>query len=190
MEHKYWHSRGYLPHFDSPGLIQGITYRLCDSLPTEIINSLKTDAKTMSDAEKRAKIEVSLNAGYGACYLAEPRIARMIEESWLHFDGKRYKLIAWVVMPNHVHVMIETFDGYPLDKVIHSWKSFTTIQANSLLQREGRFWFHDYFDRYIRDEQHFKNAVYYIHNNPVLAGLVDHPEDWPYGSARLWLEDT
>ena len=190
MEHKNWHSRGYLPHFDAPGLIQGITYRLWDSLPAEVVEALQSDAKAIANPEKRAKIESYLNAGYGSCYLRQPPIAELVEGAWFHFNGKRYRLIAWVVMPNHVHVMIEIFDGFPLDNVIHSWKSYTASEANKLLKREGKFWYHDYFDRYIRDERHYYNSLRYIHENPVTAGLVERAEDWPYSSARLWAESV
>jgi REP element-mobilizing transposase RayT len=190
MEHKNWHSRGYLPHFDAPGLIQGITYRLWDALPADVVEVLQSEAELMANPEKRAKIEAYLNAGYGACYLRQPAIAQTVENNWLHFDTKRYKLIAWVVMPNHVHLMIEIFEGHPLDKVIHSWKSYTATQANHLLKRTGKFWYHDYFDRYIRDERHYHNAIRYIHENPVTAGLVKRAEDWPYGSARLRPQNT
>ncbi len=190
MEHKNWHSRGYLPHFDAPGIIQGITYRLWDSLPADVVELLQLDAEAMNNAEKRAKLEAYLNAGYGACYLKRPEIAKLVEDAWFHFDGGRYNLIAWVVMPNHVHVMIEIFEGHPLDRVIHSWKSFTGFEANQLLKRTGRFWYHDYFDRYIRDERHYYNAIRYIHENPVAAGLVERAVDWPFSSARLWPENS
>ncbi len=145
-----------------------------------------TDAETMDDAVKRARVEEYLNAGHGACYLRQQQIAEIVENNWLHFDGKRYQLFAWVVMPNHVHVLIEIWEGHPLDKVIHSWKSYTATEANKLLKRKGAFWFPDYFDRYIRDGKHFANAIRYIHENPVAAGLVEKAEDWQFSSARLW----
>ncbi len=184
MKHNEWYSRGYLPHFDEPGLIQVITLRLWDSLPAKIVEQLEKDS--LEDSAKRARTEEYLNAGYGACYLSDPRIARLVENALLHFDGQRYRLIAWVIMPNHVHVLLEIFAGYPLDRVVHSWKSYTANEANKLLQRQGRFWFREYFDRYIRDEQHFANAVRYIHENPVKAGLVERAEDWEFSSAKLW----
>jgi REP element-mobilizing transposase RayT len=81
--------------------------------------------------------------------------------------------------------MIEIIEGHPLDRIIHSWKSFTASEANRLLRRTGQFWFNDYFDRYIRDEKHYYNAIHYIHKNPVAAGLVERAEDWPFSSARL-----
>jgi REP element-mobilizing transposase RayT len=182
--HRGWYSRGYVPHFDHPGLIQGITFRLADSLPAHARTSMVEELKNADNSTKRARIEAYLNAGYGACYLRDPRIARLVEDALLHFDGARYRLIAWVIMPNHVHVLVEMFEGYSLDKIVHSWKSYSAKEANRILGRTGRFWFREYFDRYIRDERHFANAVRYIHHNPVNAGLVDTPEDWPFSSAR------
>jgi REP element-mobilizing transposase RayT len=181
--HKGWHSRGYLPHFDQPGIIQGITFRLWDAMPKHVVQSLADELDDETDEIKRTRIESYLNAGYGACYLREPRIGRLVENALLHFDDQRYRLMAWVVMPNHVHALVEQVEGYPLDTIIHSWKSFTAVEANRILGRSGRFWFPDYFDRYIRDERHFANAVRYINENPVAAGLVNEPEDWPFSSA-------
>ena len=183
--HKGWHSRGYLPHFDAPDLIQGITFRLWDSLPADIVNILAAEADEETDAERRARIEGYLNAGYGACYLRNPAIAALVEQTLGHFDGERYRLIAWVVMPNHVHAITETFEGHTLSQIVHSWKSFTATEANAVLGRNGQFWFRDYFDRFIRDERHLANAIRYVHENPVAAGLVEKPEAWPFSSARF-----
>jgi REP element-mobilizing transposase RayT len=108
-----------------------------------------------------------------------------VETSLWHFDAARYRLLAWVVMPNHVHVVIETRAEYPLSDVLQSWKSFTAKKANSLLGRTGSFWQPEYFDRAIRDERHLLAAIAYIHGNPVKAGLVRRAEDWPYSSARF-----
>ena len=101
----------------------------------------------------------------------------------LHFDGARNHLLAWAIMPNHVHTLIEVFDGFPLDDVIHTWKSFTAKQANRLLGRGGRFWAPDYYDRQVRDDEHLAAVTDYIEQNPVKAGLVRFAEDWPWGSA-------
>ncbi len=104
--------------------------------------------------------------GHGACWLGDPRIARLVEEALLHFDGKRYRLIAWCVMPNHVHALVETREEWPLAGIVHSWKSFTAHRANRILKRSGDFWLREYFDRFIRDDRHFENAVGYIEINP------------------------
>jgi hypothetical protein len=171
-------------------LIQGVTFRLADSLPKHVVIDLADNPEMMRNSVKRARVERYMNAGYGACHLRDPHIGSMVEQALLYFDGERYLQIAWVVMPNHVHTLIETFEGHPLPRVIHSWKSYTAKQANQFLGRTGRFWAVDYFDRYIRDEKHFGAAVNYIHNNPVKAGLVSTPEAWPFSSAAHWNADV
>ena len=120
---------------------------------------------------------------YCAYWLRDERIAESIEKTLLHFDGVRYRLLVWVIMPNHVHALLETLPGFPLGGVVHSWKSFSAKQVNKLLGRTGPFWMQDYFDRYIRDEEHLAAAREYIEQNPVKAGLVRSAGDWQWGSA-------
>jgi REP element-mobilizing transposase RayT len=97
----------------------------------------------------------------------------------------KYRLAAWVVMPNHVHMLCTPCGGYSLAQVMHSVKSFSSSEANKMLDRAGRFWQKEYFDRYIRNARHFSKAVAYIENNPVKANLCGKPEDWPFSSARF-----
>jgi REP element-mobilizing transposase RayT len=188
--HKGWYSRGYLPHFDSPGLVQMVTFRLHDAMPASRRAEWEDFLKITDDATRREKIEAYLDAGHGSCALRDACIARLVEKSLLHFDGQRYRLLAWVVMPNHTHVLIETFLNHSLSEVTHSWKSFTAKQANVLLGRNGTFWQAESFDRFIRDEQHLVNAIQYIHDNPVKAELILRAEDWPYSSARKAKENA
>lgn len=108
----------------------------------------------------------------------------MVEQALLYFDNDRYRLRAWCVMPNHVHVMIDVWDGHPLHTIIWSWKSWTSRQANARLRRAGAFWHREYYDRFICDAAHLRNAVAYIENNPVKAGLVPAAADWPWSSAH------
>jgi REP element-mobilizing transposase RayT len=186
-----WYSRGYLPHLDQPGLYQSINFRLHDSVPEQVIQRWKDELRWQAGLPNDASAAVALrrriveyeDAGYGTCWLHDERIAASVEDALLHFDGKRYRLIAWCIMPNHVHVLIETFTGFPLDKVLHSWKSFTAQKANELLGRKGPFWARDYYDRYIRDDQHFAQTVAYIEQNPVKAGLAETAAAWRYSSA-------
>ena len=126
-----------------------------------------------------------MDLGHGACHLADPRIATVIENALLYFDNQRYRLIAWVIMPNHVHTIIEVYEGFSLVKIIHSWKSYSASIANGILGLEGIFWQPEYFDRFMRNADHLENAVNYIHANPIKAGLVENQEDWPFSSARL-----
>jgi len=183
-----WRSRGYLPHFDAPGVRQMITYRLADAMPANRRHEWEVLLTIEDEREKRIKIESYLDAGHGECHLRQPEIATLVQENLLHFDGTRYRLLAWVVMPNHVHALIETSQT-PLAEILHGWKSYTGKAANRLLKHTGDFWQAEYFDRYIRDEEHFRKAVHYIENNPVKAGLVKSPEEWIFGSARHRIAD-
>ncbi|GIW77357.1 MAG: hypothetical protein KatS3mg104_2420 [Phycisphaerae bacterium] len=180
--------RTYLPHFEAGEVPQFITFRLHDSLPQELLGQWEEELQHLSDEtereqQRRQRIEEALDRGHGACHLRNPEIARIVEEAFLHFDGTRYRLHAWVVMPNHVHVLITPLYGNSLSSIVHSWKSFTAKEANKLLGRAGPFWQNDYFDRFIRNEEHWQRVIAYIHENPVRAGLRATPEEWPYSSA-------
>jgi putative DNA methylase len=180
-----WHSRGYLPHFDAGEIFQSITFRLFDSMPQTLLEKWTRELANEKDSEDqlRYRIEAYLDSGYGACFLSDDRIADLMQSALLYFDGERYRLSAWAIMPNHVHLLAAPCFGYSLSSIMHSLKSFTAQQANKILARKGRFWFEDYFDRYIRNARHFENALGYIESNPVRAGLVKSAADWPFGSA-------
>jgi len=204
-----WHSRGYVPHFESADAIQHVTYRLADSLPADALARLEHELRAMPperrDTERRKRIEAWIDAGHGCCILREPAVAEMVQASFLHFDGERYRLFAWVVMPNHVHVLFQTLAGWTMAKIVASWKSFTGRRIAAYMdqvgwegqagqagawrsQGERRVWQREYWDRFMRNEQHFWTAVAYIHNNPVKAALVEKAEDWPWSSASARLE--
>ena len=179
MTHKGWHSRGYLPHFDSAETTQFVTFRLADSLPRAVAEALAKLADNLAETDSR------LDAGLGACWLKEPTIAELVQEALMHFDGQRYRLLAWCIMPNRVHAVIEPMAGRSLGAIVHSWKSFTAKEANRVLGRRGPFWHKDYFDRYIRNEGHLARTVEYIEDNPVKAGLASNSTEWPWSSRRL-----
>ena len=179
MDHKGWHSRGYLPHFDSQDTIQFVTYRLADSLPKEALARIRMAAQPESLRDEM------LDHGWGACWLGQPDIAELVENGFLEFDGSRYRLHARTIMPNHVHVLISSVAGVTLGSVISSWKRFTAREANRQLGRSGAFWQDDYWDRFIRNEEHFFATVEYIDQNPVKAGLASDSRSWPWGSARF-----
>jgi REP element-mobilizing transposase RayT len=163
-ETKGWHSRGYLPHFDSPATIQFVTYRLVDSLPRAIVEGL------MLADDGIHQIDRELDSGVGKCWLKDPEIASLVQDSLLHSDGDRYRLLAWCLMPNHVHVVIDMPDDtVSLGTIVRSWKSFTARRANHYLGRSGSFWHPDYFDRYMRDEGQLGRTIEYVEQNPVTA---------------------
>ncbi len=181
---KGWYSSKYLPHFDSPGAQQYITYRLADSLPVERESEWAAILAIEDDLEKQRRLERYLDLGHGACHLRNKRIAQVVQENLWHHDGKQYRLLAWVIMPNHVHALIEVWQT-PLGKILKGWKSYTSKVANKVLGCEGTFWQDDYFDRYIRDEDHYRRVVRYIENNSIKAGLVRVAAEWPWSSAHF-----
>ena len=184
---RYWHSRGYLPHFDQDGFTQFITFRLADSVPQQVLDKWRLDIKNgeIKDTDFRRRVEYYLDQNYGQGWLRKPAIGNLVEESLLKWDGERYKLIAWVIMPNHVHLLLSPLVAHTVADIMHSIKSFTSHEANKLLNRTGHFWSKEYYDRYIRDQRHFVSTIAYIENNPVKARLCTKPEEWPWGSARL-----
>jgi REP element-mobilizing transposase RayT len=175
---KGWTSRGYLPHFDAPNTIQAVTFRLADSLPVEAFERIIADRPPNERAEA---VETLLDSGRGQCLLRHEANARLVEDALLHFDGERCRLLAWVIMPNHVHVVVEPI--LPLADLLHGWKSFTAKAMNTRMGRKGRVWQPDYFDRFIRDSRHLERVVQYVEFNPVTAGLCRTPAAWRWGSA-------
>ncbi|HTG20496.1 MAG TPA: hypothetical protein VK681_10660 [Reyranella sp.] len=107
-----------MPHFDSPETVQFVTFRLADSLPAAVAEALGHREDNVH------RIERELDAGLGACWLGKPEIASLVQDALLHFDGERYRLIAWCLMPNHVHVVVDILDGQSLTGIVRSWKSF------------------------------------------------------------------
>ena len=186
-----WHSRGYLPHFDSNDVIQHVTFHLADSLPKETVERLLAEIQQLNpnrrDIEKRRNLEALVDAGHGACWLRRPDCARIVQDALLHFDGERYRMVAWVVMPNHVHTLFQTLPGWSMNTVVGSWKTFTANAIGRIVRQPDtpvpHIWHPEFWDRFIRDQNHFASALAYIHNNPVKAGLATRPEDWPWSSA-------
>ena len=158
-------------------------------------SDLKIFAAEKRGAERRKRVEAWIDAGHGSCILRKPAIAKMVQESLLAFDSQRYRLLAWVVMPNHVHALFQPMNGWTVAKIVASWKKFTARKirpgstpgnANLLIggfRSGGPVWHREYWDRYIRNQRHFNQAIDYIHQNPVKAGLVATAESWRWSSA-------
>ena len=189
-----WHSRGYLPHFESSEATQHVTFHLADSLPQSVLLRLEGELKTLPadqrDVERRKRVDAWIDAGHGSCILRKAGIADMVQDSLLAFDAARYRLVAWVVMPNHVHVLFQTIEGWTVAKIVASWKKFTARKicddrGQSDDGPSGSVWHREYWDRYIRDRGHFEQTIEYIHLNPVKAGLVDDARGWRWSSAYL-----
>jgi REP element-mobilizing transposase RayT len=194
---KGWHSRGYLPHFDTTA-IQHVTLHLADSLPKEVLDRITKELDALPeaerDAEKRKRLDARIDAGHGWCILREPEIARMAQGALHYFAAERYRLLAWVIMPNHMHVLFQPLNGWSLAKIVASWKKFTARGINDWRTTQERqspdwpssslpIWHPEYWDRYMRDEHHFQQTVHYIHQNPVKAGLTAKAQEWLWSSA-------
>ena len=181
-----WYDRRYIPHFDAGETPQFLTFRLYDSLPQSVIEKWRTQTAGQGEAGKilfRKNVEKYLDRGHGQCFLRNPKVAEVVENSLIFHHEKKYNLKAWVIMPNHIHFLATPFAEVELRQIAHSIKSYTAHEANKLLGRTGQFWQHEPFDRYIRSRKHFDNVITYIEKNPVKARLCASPEDWRFSSA-------
>ncbi len=179
-----WHERGYLPHRDEPGLTQFVTFHLADSFPESLRSEWAQLAKLEDDRERRTELEAYLDKGQGECHLRRPDVAQLVESNLRQFSGDRYTLRAWVMMPNHVHVLFKV-GTVPMSQTVASWKKHTGRLANKLLAKDGPFWAEDYFDVFMRDRGHEQKTIHYIESNPTKAKLVLDPQGWPWSSARF-----
>jgi putative transposase len=179
-----WHQRGYLPHHDLPGVTQLVTFRLHDAMLASRRGEWELLLRIEDDRQRRAKLEAYLDRGLGECWLQQPRVAEVVEGALRFFDGDRCRLRAWVIMPNHVHVLLDVWQT-PLAELLRSWKGYTAREANKLLNRRGTVWEREYWDTRIRDEEHLRKALRYVESNPVKARLVPEARQWPWGSARF-----
>ncbi|MFB3921582.1 MAG: type ISP restriction/modification enzyme [Terriglobia bacterium] len=181
----------YLPHWTREGGTYAVCFRLNDSLPGHVIEAWEFERKDivktaqqmsrpLSNQEQERldqlfseKVEKYLDEGSGACWLRRHEVAEAVATALKHFDGERYRLIAWCVMPNHVHCVVQPLAAFQLSGILHSWKSFSSKEANRLLGRSGQFWQAEYYDHLIRDEQDFLRQIEYVLTNPSRAGLKE-----------------
>jgi len=169
-----------------------VTFHLADSLPQAALVRLEAELRFLPEAkrdiERRKLLDAYTDAGHGNCILRRPAIAEVVERSFFSFDAQRYRLLAWVVMPNHVHVLFQPVSGFAVEKIVGSWKKFTARKICDALCVNDQdaiapVWHREYWDRYIRDENHLTRAIEYIHQNPVKARLCSSPEGWRWSSA-------
>lgn len=204
------HTRGYLPHVKREGARYFVTFRLDDSLPKEVLLKIQgehaealrrfhtqqnvatktsktppaTDALDEIEREYRRKVERYLDKGLGACWLKRPDIAGLAAGAIRFFEGERYLLDAWVIMPNHVHVVFWPMPNHSVSEIVQSWKRHISREANKILQRTGTaFWQPEPYDHWIRNDEEHARCCRYVRNNPVKAGLCAVPEDWQWSSA-------
>jgi type I restriction enzyme R subunit len=112
-----------------------------------------------------------LDQCHGACVLSNQELSAIVAASLLHFDGSRYHLGDFVVMPNHVHLLVQLLGDTRLTNQCKSWKRFTATEINRYLQKRGHFWQDESFDHLVRNEDEFAYIREYIANNPSRARL-------------------
>ena len=174
-------TRHRLPHWQQGNVWIFATFRLNDSLPTVLLAQWEKerddwlsqhprpwDWKTEAEYNERfpRRFEYWLDQGRGSCVLKDPAIAKIVADALRHFDGERYELAAFVVMPNHVHVLFRPLGNHRLPAIMKAWKGFTAREINRRIGESGRLWQPDYRDRLIRNERHFYAAMEYIRDNP------------------------
>lgn len=219
--------RRNLPHILPPDATFFVTYRLAGSIPKSVIEEYRQKKEWLENEEKRlnmqnekqdvillddwgvrflqfrrdwfAKFEEHLHqAETGPQWLREEAIAKIVADSLHFFDQQKYRLHAYCVMSNHVHVVLEpllssndlvegkddsghtafTSTSPSLAKIMHSLKSYTAKEANKVLQRSGEFWEHESYDHYVRNGAEHARIVEYVLQNPVKAHLVENWQDW------------
>lgn len=176
----------HLPHWQQNKATYFLTFRLGDSIPVSLLDEWREERNLWlidhpkpwpieieSEYHKRfsAKIDQFLDQGLGSCLLGDSANAAIVASAFHHFDNTRYLLHAWIIMPNHVHLLFSLAESVDLGETVASWKRFTATKINRLGHGSGAVWQKNYFDRLIRDWDHFMNVARYIRRNPIKAKL-------------------
>ncbi len=205
----------HLPHYQPPNGTYTVMFRLAGSLPAEAIDRLRRErleytryVSGLSDGGRRrellaehaiqlyAKFESLLDGETkGPQWLGNSKVARIVEDALHHWDCQAYELLAYCIMPNHVHSIFSigssssiALSGYPLKgqtpyrvtNIVASIKKYSALRANRELHRSGHFWQDETFDHVLRNPAELEKTIWYILYNPVSAGLVGNWEDWPF----------
>lgn len=183
------------PHWSQAGAIVFITFRTHDSIPREVIERWEREKQdwlhrrghrghwsrvvpTISPAEQqqfqkefnRCR-EDFLDTCHGRCVLRRPELAKIVADSLLHFDGHRYRMGDFVVMPNHTHLLAAFATAEMMQEQCDSWLHYTAAQINRHLGRKGKFWQQEPFDHLVRSPEQYDYLRQYIVDNPKKANL-------------------
>ena len=199
-----FHFRGVLPHLKKEGDTYFVTFRQAGTLPKEVLLRFKQERDAILQHAMAAKrpltwqereelfrlfsnrVDKYLDAGHGVCYLRDSTFADLVAGAIRFFEGQRYELHAWVVMPNHAHVVVWPMPGHSLSDILHSWKSFTSHKINKLLPTKVvPFWQSESYEHLIRDDDDLHRCCHYTLANPVNAGLCAEPHVWQWSSAHV-----
>jgi tRNA threonylcarbamoyl adenosine modification protein (Sua5/YciO/YrdC/YwlC family) len=191
-----------LPHWSRNAATYAVTFRLVDSLPVDVVADWKREKRSivanarqqgreLSESERErmtqlfsTKVERLLDAGTGGCWLRDERVAAIVQEALTYFDQQRYHLVAWCIMPNHVHAIVRPERSFSFSQILQTWKSVTAHKANRLLHRTGEFWQAESYDHLIRNEADLEHHIRYVEENPKKAGLAG----WRWVSRGMGLQ--
>jgi REP element-mobilizing transposase RayT len=190
----------HLPHWRQAGATYFVTFRLADSIPQNKLEELKTyrtewerrnppprSEKQWEELWRETFLRVDrwLDQGAGGCRLREAPVRKIVTDSLHYFDDERYELGSYVVMPNHVHLVVRAFDRdkEALERITHSWKRHTSREINMLLDLNGALWQDESFDRIVRDEEHLWRTLQYIGRNPGKVGITGE-------SCSVWIRPS
>ena len=200
-------NRGRLPHWEKEAGLYFLTFHLADSLPKEVLRKITERHEILAEAKRigarllpeqksqlaeysRKRIEEYVDRGHGSAVLADPRIAGAMTAALRYWEGKRYRLLAWCVMPNHVHVVIRLISGHELGAIVKGWKHHGSKAVNHARGQSGKLWQREYYDHLIRDRQELNRAIQYVMENPAKAGLKNWPWVWSADQVSAPSDDT
>lgn len=202
MSEKEIYYRRNLSHYNPPHATFFITFRLSGSLPKNVVMRMReqykhscADLKNSAGKKQIQKEKLSFiqkkyfvkfddlldGNNSGPHWLKEEKVALMVLEALKQQEGKIFGLHAAVIMPNHIHIVVQMKPSNiseSLYRMLQSLKSHTALEANKILRRFGAFWQHESYDHVVRDEKELERTILYILNNPVKAKFVHHPHQW------------
>ena len=185
-------SKRNLPHWEQGSVWYSVTFRLYDSLPQEKLkeyayqrdlwlkqnnNNIELKRPKKNEYYKLFSdmVDLWLNSGYGKCILKQYEISKILDDSIKYFNGDRYILDSWVIMPNHVHILFKPVNDYTAQNIVASWKSYTANTINRQIGSKGQLWAHESYDHIVRSVEEFLHIRNYIANNPQKADIeVSH----------------
>ncbi len=199
-------SQRQLPHWEQDDAFYFITWRTADSIPAEVfekwhdercrwlvdhgidpaLEDWQREVEMLGERDRRefytfftVKWHGMLDECHGECVLKQPRVSEIVAENLRHQDGSKYSLEAFVVMPNHVHVLAGVHGRGEMKSLCRNWKRYTAGRINTMLGKEGQFWQWESFDHVVRSSASLEKFKKYILDNPVKARLKA-------GEYRVW----
>ncbi len=188
-----------LPHYQPLGAILFVTFRLVNTIPKEEIAALMQEREINRkpilhehDDKKRSILIYDESKRYfghfdsyldqakdNVSWLTIPSVAKIVYDAILFYDQKEYDVVAFCLMPNHVHLLADMRrKNIPLHSILQRVKSYSAVKANPILKRNGSFWHRENYDHIVRDAEELNRIIKYILNNPVKARLCQCWENW------------